>query len=299
MQKAHIRLFLVTLLLFVSVNAALAQFEPPPTIVTFAADLDTITVSDAEAGQTSATLAWNTVGVTENYRILLEAYQLDGWVSLLNAGDAELPGVGTRVINVQHPLNFGPPTYRLLIVDEGSSVLEQRILTIPYADTDTPATIEAFTSPDQSIDPEALTSGDARLAVAWEVSNRPATASITFEQVLADGTAVVVELPRQNLWIPSTGQGSVAPVEPGTGRVVRLRLRVVDLVSGAVYAEEQLAVPFTGSPAPTEEDSTAVDSAAPISEATPEVIIPTVEAVGVDTSGADTTTPQATQESIG
>jgi hypothetical protein len=297
MQKAHIRLFLVTLFLFVSVNAALAQFEPPPTIVNFAADLDAITVSDAEAGQTSATLSWNTVGVSENYRILLEAYQLDGWVSLLNAGDAPLPGVGTRVINVQHPLNFGPPTYRLLIVDESSAVLEQRILIIPYAETDSPATIDAFTSPDQSVDPEALSNGDARIAVAWEVSNRPATASITFEQVLADGTAVVVELPRQNLWIPSSGQGSVAPVEPGTGRVVRLRLRVVDLVTGAVYAEEQLALPFTGSPAPVEE-TTAADSAAPINEATPEVIVPTVEPapVGVDTTGS---APQATVEAIG
>jgi hypothetical protein len=64
--------------------------------------------------------------------------------------------------------------------------------------------------------------------------------------VLADGSAVSVELPRLNLWIPSQAQGPVAPIYEEGADKVTLRLRVMDMVAMSVLAEQSLDIPITG-----------------------------------------------------
>jgi len=98
-----------------------------------------------------------------------------------------------------------------------------------------------------SIDAAALASGTALIQVAWQVTGRAPGSNLVFEQVFEDGTFQSIELPRQYLWVPSAGQGPVAPVVPlAPGSPVRLRLRVIDLVSGNAYAEQTITVNVVG-----------------------------------------------------
>jgi hypothetical protein len=223
-------------------TAAQAEANLPPAIISFTSDLETITLAEAEAGETFARLSWQTVGLAAGDRLLLQALRLNTWVSLLPEDAAPLPASGSHDIVVEHPLNFGPPTYNLTIVDAQGSVYDQRFLIIPYdleALTDPPQ-IESVAAGVQSLDATAVASGTARVAVSWQVVNRPPMANLRFEQVLEGGSTVPVELPRPNLWIPSTGNGVVAPVLPGPGQPVRLQLRVVDMENGSTLAEQML-----------------------------------------------------------
>jgi hypothetical protein len=229
--------------------------NPPPTIVTFFADLLSITLAEAEAGQTPVALSWRTLGVASSQRVVISTYRLTRWVPISEEG-APLPPSGSIDLLVQHPLNFGPPTYLLAIVDEASNVLDQRVLTIPYAVevVGVPLTIEVFSSPVKSLDINAVTAGAAQVPLGWRVTGRLPNTNLQFDQVLDDGSAVSVELPRANLWVPSEGEGVVVPLIPGPDRTITLRLRVVDLQVGEVLAEEYLApISLTGTvpvPAP-------------------------------------------------
>jgi hypothetical protein len=143
-------------------------------------------------------------------------------------------------------------------VDAQSRVIDQRTLAIPYdvESVDEPPSIDALSADVQSLDANALAQGTARVQMAWTVLNRAPASNLVFEQVFADGSASSVELPRPNLWIPSAGQGPVAPIYREGVRSVTLRLRVVDVVSGNVYAEETVTLAVTGTatvppPAPT------------------------------------------------
>src|SRR5690606_5442300 len=103
----------------------------------------------------------------------------------------------------------------------------------------------------------ALAAGNARVTVDWNITNRPPTANPVFEQLLPGGEAVNVELPREFLWVPSSGSGPVAPVAPETGNTIDLRMRVVDMVNGTVYAEDTVSIPTSGEAAPEATTGTA------------------------------------------
>jgi hypothetical protein len=224
------------------VAAAQAEANLPLAIISFSSDLDKITLAEVEGGQTSARLSWQTVGLAPEQRLLLQALRLNTWVSLLPEDAAPLPASGSYDIAVEHPLNFGAPTYSLTIVDTQGNVYDERLLIIPYdleAVTDSPR-IESVAAEVQSLDATAIATGTARVGVSWQVVNRLPTANLRFEQVLEGGRTVPVELPRPNLWIPSAGDGVLAPVLPGSGQPVRLQLRVVDMEDGTTLAEQML-----------------------------------------------------------
>ncbi len=214
----------------------------PPTIISFTSDLPSIAAEAAEAGETTALLSWQTVGVTASDRIELYAYRLNAWEALIPSDSPPLQADGSYVLTVKHPLNFGPPTYNLMIVDAAGAVLDQRVLMIPYDLPENPPDVEIaqFATDVQALDTLSVLTGTARVAVTWNVLHRPPSANLVFEQVLEGGRAESVELPRPNLWIPSSGQGVVAPVPPSTGEPVRLRLRVVDMTDGSTLAEQLL-----------------------------------------------------------
>jgi hypothetical protein len=210
--------------------------------------------------------------------VTLQAYELDSWVDA-GAGDA-LPASGTTTVPVKHPHDFGPPTYRLVIVDSGGAELDARTLSIPYSAPSTGAAggaaatttdeygniiaggagaasagagpavvtdsgdpeITSFTADETSLDADALARGEGRLVVAWEVANRTPTSNLVFEQVLADGLVASVELPRAHLWVPSSGQGPVAPVLPAAGESLVLRLQLVDLADDSLLDEKTLSL---------------------------------------------------------
>jgi hypothetical protein len=237
---------LVVLILLVTLVGGwqVTTAAPRPSIITFDSSVTAVTVADAEAGQTVTTLTWHTAGMTDEYRLRLHYYLLDRWEPVFPLDSVPLEADGSREVAIKHPLNFGPPTFLLSILQTSTnSVVDQRILTIPYDLSAASAgpVIDSFQADMEEIDATALQNKTAQALVSWSVSNRVPTSNLVVEQVLADGSAVSVELPRLNLWIPSEAQGPVAPIYEEGADKVTLRLRVMDMV-----AEKTLDIPITG-----------------------------------------------------
>lgn len=267
-------LIVALIYLTAGVAAVLAQ-NTQPTIVTFSASPAAITVEAAESGEFETTVDWHAINVTDDQRLVLQQRILGAWVAAAPE-DERLPPVGTLTIPVQHSLDFSPPTYRLALVSAADQLLDERILVIPYEiPPDQQPEITLFTASTPTVSAETLADGTARVNVSWAVSNRRPTSNLVFEQVMTDGQAVAVELPRANLWIASRGDGVVAPVTPTLGSVIELRMRVIDVLSGEVYAESEVEVLVAGeviavepTPAPTatpqvDEDGTPMPTPTP------------------------------------
>lgn len=218
-----------------------------PAILAFESSLESITLDEAEAGAQTSELSWYTANMSEGYRLRLLTYRRSAWEPVFGDESVPLEPVGSRVVTVEHPLTFAPPTYLLSIVDAQQRVIDQRTLTIPYKAASGSPVIERFAADVASVDAGALSSGTALVQVSWQVARRAPGSNLVFEQVFEDGSAQSVELPRQFLWVPSAGEGPVQPVVPlNPGSPVRLRLKVVDLISGAIYDEETLSLEVIG-----------------------------------------------------
>lgn len=250
MKTKLLALIVVVALLLGGVHVAMVAAQPLPSIVTFASSVKEITVDEAEAGATTTTLTWHTLGLTDEYRLRLHAYRVNRWEPVFDPDSVPLEARGARVVTIEHPLNFGPPTYLLSIVDNQSRIIDQRVLVIRY-DVDTDANepaINTFTVDVEEIDAVALADGSARVTVSWDVANRAPTTNLVFEQVFSDDTTASVELPRPNSWIPSSGQGPVAPVLPAEdGDTITLRAQLVDVVTDRVYDEQEITLDVIGS----------------------------------------------------
>ena len=236
-----------TLILFVALVVALipaAQAQTQgPAIVRFEMDpAGPFTINEVEAGTVQVTLSWQVLNLGEGQSLALESYRLNSWEAL--APGEELPDTGSRPLTITHPLNFGPPTYRLAVRDGADTTLTERYLTVPYSPFAGPAQITAFTADLAGLNETQLQEGTGRIIVGWDVANRPPDSNLVFEQLHSDGTAFSVELPRENAWIPSTGQGQIVPQMPDDGAILRLRLRLVALEDGVTLHERNLVIPL-------------------------------------------------------
>lgn len=240
-MKKIMLLAVLVLLLTVNVAEVGAQGNRPPTIFNFASDLATITVPEAEAGTTQATLTWHVAHVNSGHKLLLYVYQLKGW-TLLAGEDQVLPPVAGIIVNVTHSGTFTPPTYKLAIVNQEGAVLDERIVIIAYTPNATPPTITSFTTTAQGVDAASLADGSARVQVAWEIADRSPQTNLVFDQLLPDGTEKNVELARDVFWIASKGEGTVAPVDPGQNQPITLRMRLVNVITAEIYDEVLIAV---------------------------------------------------------
>jgi hypothetical protein len=233
-----------------------AQETRPPTIFRFESDLTALTIGQLEAGDQILTLSWHVAHVTDAHRLLLYVYQDYGWV-LINQGRDPLPPVGSLPVEAEHPRNFGPLSYRLSVTTLNGRVLDERTLVIPYdmaAMAGAVPTIDSFIVGSPTIDAATMAAGDVRIQVSWEVSSRWPLTNLVFEQVLGgdEDQAQNVELPRETLWVPSSGTGVVAPVQPPAGNLIDLRLRVVDVITADVYAEARVTISIIGTALPPE-----------------------------------------------
>src|SRR4029078_6184556 len=61
--------------------------------------------------------------------------------------------------------------------------------------------ITSFTSSVTTLEAAALAGRNIRVPVAWPTANRPTTANLVFEQPLADGRVMNVELPRSESYV--------------------------------------------------------------------------------------------------
>lgn len=160
-----------------------------------------------------------------------------------------IPSQGRGMVAPRDPGNTAVAiTLRLSVIRIGSgTVLAQREYSVPIIDGPG-AVINQFTSTVPGVDRLGLQNRTVRVPVTWEVYNRPAESNLVFEQILDDGTVVNIELPRQNPIVPSAGTGSVAPILPGTSTNIRIRLRLIDRASPAVYDTQEITLPIVESP---------------------------------------------------
>ncbi len=228
-----------------------AQGQFGPTIFVFDCDVSTVTLTELEAGDLTATLSWHIAHVREEMRVVLHTYQGHAWQPLETPDP--LPPVGSLTVPLTAPMNFGPPTLRLSVLDRGGATLDERTLIIPY-DPDWLAALQpaivSFSTPTQNLAAAVLATGQARIEVSWEVRDRPPLTALVFNQVFADGQVQNIELPRDHLWVPSQGTGLVAPVLPPAGNEVRLRLSLVHVISAEVLDHQEIALPVIGTAMP-------------------------------------------------
>ncbi|MEP0762117.1 MAG: PD40 domain-containing protein [Chloroflexota bacterium] len=244
---------------------ARAQGEYGPTILLFTCDRTEVTLDELESGEQTATLAWHIAHMGEGLRVALHTYQGRAWVPIETPDP--LPPVGELSVPLAAPGNFGPPTFRISVVDRAGAILDERTVIIPFDEEWLGAlepAIESFTTPAQSLAASVLASGGARVEVAWAVRDRHPLTALTFSQVLADGQTQNIELPREHLWVPSRGTGLVAPVLPVSGNEVRLRLALVHAISGEVLDEALITLPVVGMALPPTPVPTAEVTATPL-----------------------------------
>lgn len=242
-----------------------ASTQATPAIIEFAYDLQDktipaeaddvplVTVNALERGDISVTLRWQIMnGDASTHRVVLDAYRFDEWMRVPKLDDDETDSVAynlsdERTLDLQHPGNFGPPTYRLRLVD-GDDTLHERTLTIPYdEDLATEPAIREFNVP-RSVGADTLD----LVPITWAVAGRPPQSNLVFEQVRSDGTAFNAENPREMLWVASSGDGSIRLQPPETGNAVIARLSLVDLLTGDVLDERGAVIAIIGTP-PTPE----------------------------------------------
>ncbi|PJF41794.1 MAG: hypothetical protein CUN55_11420 [Phototrophicales bacterium] len=199
------------------------RFDAAPT-------LDPLTIDDVESGLAKADLSW-VVANLEPYELRVEQLILNDWEAV--AFDAPLEATDERQITIASPLNFGPVTYRLAVVDADGNMLDQRIAIIPFAVEEAPPIIDFFQLADGTLQ-------NGELRVRWGVSNRQPYTNVVFEQVLTEsGEVISAEKPRSFAWVPSEGSGVVVPRVVDSS--IHLSLRVVDVLDGnATLAQRDL-----------------------------------------------------------
>lgn len=299
MRVRRIGFMLLLLMLLGMVSAASAQSvisARPPTIIALRADAASVALDTVEDGSASIMLMWRIEDFDEVLRIGLDQLVRAEWVSILEEGEILAP-VGTRATPAVHPGDFAPLTYRMTVSSSSGELLTQQIVTIPYATEDALPFIDTFESDTPGLDTAALLQRNALATVRWSVRDRRPGSHLRFEQVLSEDDVILVELPREDLWLPSAGEIQVAPDVPLTEEIVRLRMSVFDLLTGEVYHLAELTLPLTGvplpipglTPAPTATDPAAEDQ--PAAEAQPAA---EDQSTAEPTASADTTTSAPT-----
>lgn len=250
-----------------SIAPAFAQDAPrPPQIIVFDSDITALRLAEVEAGETPITLEWQVANFDADlHQLRLESYMLGQWVPTGDE-DETLGVVDGRVLTVRHTLDFHPPAYRLSILRlDDNAVLDSRTLALRYSPSENAPSISAFGTLSVEVLRDELQAESARVALSWQVQNRPQTANLEFVQVAGD-QLLNVELPRSAWWVPSQGEGFVAPVAFPGAEQLTLRLQMVDVISGELYDSAEVTLPIVDpvlEALPTEEAAPSDNSSTP------------------------------------
>lgn len=242
LRKISSLLLAIVLLNFVPALTAGASpnRQDTPTIVSFTTTADRVDRTALETDIARVPVAWEVVNRPINANLVFDQLLPDG--SFVNV---ELPrenpwvassgeGIAAPVLPAEDATEI---ELRLRLFDtETNDIYDEETLIIPIGPSggSTPRIVSFTTGIDQ-VSQTMLDAGTARVPVAWESLNRPNTATLVFEQVLADGTVVNVEYPRENPWVSPTGTGAVNPVPSTDAQQIQLQIRMVDLVTDQVY----------------------------------------------------------------
>jgi hypothetical protein len=233
-------------------NAAAYASQPyqqttTPSITSFTAAVTQVSRAALTNRTARVPVSWATANRPSYANLFFEQVLADGTVV-----NVELPRTNPVVASsgegVAAPvLPGGDATtvqLRLRLLDPRSqTVFDAKEITLTISDAPIAPTIRKFTTPATAVNYTALINRTARIPVSWAVDNRPDGSNLLFEQVLADGTILNVELPRSIPLVASEGDGVTAPVQPGASAdKVQLRLRLVNLADGKTLAQNDLNV---------------------------------------------------------
>lgn len=238
---------------------SLRQTGDAPRITSFTTTISVVDRAALAARTARIPVSWTTANRPFIANLFFEQVLEDG-----NVINVELPrpipwvassGNGTAA-PILPGQNAAQVVLRLRLVNlVTSQVYDERQLTVSIgaggssgSNNSRPA-IERFTTCCSTVRADQLNARTARVPVSWSVVNRPLNTNLVFEQVLSDGSAVNVELPRENPWVASSGDGVAAPVPPGgNATTVRLRVRLIDLLNGRVYDVRELVLTIGDAP---------------------------------------------------
>jgi hypothetical protein len=236
------RLFLSLLILMIAVPLAA---QNAPRITAFGTSVASVSRDALLDGSARVPVAWTVADRPETANLAFEQVLTTGVVNIeLPRDDPFVPDSGEGLVA---PIAPADPTateiiLRLRLFDTASgTTLDASTLTIPVTVPE-PA-IETFSTGAAAVNAATLHSGEARVPVSWSVVDRPAGSVLAFEQVFADGSAQNIELPRDDTFVPDSGQGIVAPVAPPRpSDSITLRLRLIQ--GEETLAAETLTLPL-------------------------------------------------------
>lgn len=261
MNKLHYRLSLISILLFVSMALGLgsASAADAARITSFATSLTSVDRNALAARTARVPVTWTTQNRPIFANLFFEQVMPDG--SVINVELPRLiPWVNSNGDGMAAPIlpadNATELTLRVRLVSLlNGQLLDEKTLRLPIGgsggnsgQTGARPVITSFSACCATVNAAALNARSALVPVTWNAINRPVTANLIFEQILADGSVVNVELPRSNPWVNSSGNGVAAPVPPGgDSKDVNLRLRLIDLLTGRVYDQRTIRLTVTDS----------------------------------------------------
>jgi hypothetical protein len=250
-----IALILLLAVMVPAVRAGVPQ-QQTAAITSFTTTAQSITRTELSLNTARVPVTWEVTNRPANSNLVFEQVFTDGRVQ-----NVELPRnfavVDSSGVGVVAPVNPGTDEIiiQVRLVDLASNATyAQRQFTLPINDDPVQgSSIESFTSTRTSVSMAELNNG-VLIPVSWQVQNYLPQSNLVFDQVLPNGQAVNVELPRNFLIVPPQGNGIVAPRLPGGDNdALVLRLRSVDLlptprVEGGIFSEAELTIDITNEP---------------------------------------------------
>ena len=269
---------LVCFLVVTSVSAApVQQTGSAPQITAFSSTSSGVSRDDLVNRTARVPVSWTTVNRPLTANLVFEQV-LPGGATVNVELPRLLPWVVSSGQGLAAPISPGSNVneivlrVRLVNLFNGN-VLSERQLTLPVVSGGSSgnvgdrSSITSFTTTSTFVNIDQLENGTARVPVSWATANRLATTNLVFEQVMPDGSTVNVELPRDNPFVPSSGNGLAAPVAPGgSASSITLRASLFDLLNGRVYDLREITLPVvaagttpTFTPTPTGTTAPAAD----------------------------------------
>ncbi len=252
MVRAAGRLLFIAVIVLTAFGAAAAPDRQTgsltPAIVQFTADAAALDYAAVEAGTAQVTLTWGTINGNAQYRIDIDTYHQNQWVSVLDPHEA-LQMNGSKLITVVAPDDFGAPTFRLTLKTSRGVIVGRQYLTIPYAEdnsADAPS-IVSFTTPVQGVDTHLLVFSNAKIIVSWEIANRRPDTQLIFEQLFdPNEDGFQVDITGYGTWLPSTGEGAIIPRSTLSKAALHYRLDLVSATDGTRYDWADITIPVIG-----------------------------------------------------
>lgn len=242
---------LILMIGFVALPQRSTLAQTGPRITFFGTTVTTVSRDDLRAGTARIPVTWRSDGRPLWANLVFEQVLPNGktqnielprpWAWVNSSGDGLvapiLPNNEATSITIQvRMVRFADPNFTYATSSFTLAIRDN----VPQ-----PPVISTFSTTATDVKRHELETGTSRVLVTWAVQNRPADSNLVFEQILADGTSVNVELPRSIAYVTSTGSGQVAPRMPSNDATqIRLVVRLIDTGDGRTYVTRELTVPI-------------------------------------------------------